>query len=135
MQLTDWGSSISNTEPLWKAGLRNPSFPVFLHLVFALDGQGKWSSLGSWDCNPPHVLGTGPGSYLLPLRLRAVGEAQQVTEPVGSSHLSEQLRSRLRGWSGPWAREAEEGSQRELGRRLAVGLRAPSGRLQAVGGW
>lgn len=28
--------------------------------------------------------------HLLPLRLRAVGEAQQVTEPVGSSH-SEQV--------------------------------------------
>lgn len=36
------------------------------------------------------------GSYLLPLSFCAVCEAQQVTEPMGGSHLSEQLKSCFR---------------------------------------
>lgn len=49
----------------------------------------------------PCVLQTGQGSYLLPFGLRAVCEAQEVTEPVGGSHLSEQLRAASEGGQDP----------------------------------
>ena len=81
---------------------------------------------------PVCVLGTGDGSYLPPLGLRAVCEAQQVTEPVDGSHLSEQLRSCLRGWSGP---SHEPGRRRRKRRRRRKSGRAqwmPGGRLGSL---
>ena len=77
--------------------------PFGFHTGKPNGGRGQVAQPGFWSlgCNVcPCVLQTGQGSYLLPFGLRAVCEAQQVTEPMGGSHLSEQLRSCLREWSG-----------------------------------
>ena len=99
-------------------GPTNSSFRCISPFGFHTGQQGAGCT--AWFLEPglqrnvcPCVLQTGQGSYLLPFGLRAVCEAQEVTEPVGGSHLSEQLRAASEGGQDPamsWAGGAGGGN-------------------------